>query len=214
LEGLFLATAEALIDVKGANLTPRLGNEHITFNMSNAIGLPLLSEHLETMNKISHCVRDMYVPDPIQFHITDKVAKQQNESEHCHYDVYQVVDGEARELGDKEKDKMDRDTLKPLPAHLKYVFLGKGKPFLVIISNKLCEYQEDELTLLKRYRVVIGYSILDMKGISSTVCTHRIYLNEGCVPTREHQTRLNSHLQEVVKKEILRLLAADIIYSI
>ena len=70
-----MATAGALIDVTGANLTLRLGNEQITFNMSNAIGLPVLSEHLETVNRISHCVRHMYVPNPVQFQSTEEVAK-------------------------------------------------------------------------------------------------------------------------------------------
>jgi hypothetical protein len=79
----------------------------------------------------------------------------------------------------------------------------------------LDEQQTEELiTLLKKDKAVIGYSIIDMKGISSEFCTHRIYLEENCVPTREHQRRLNPHLQEVVKKEILKLLSANIIYPI
>jgi hypothetical protein len=39
-------------------------------------------------------------------------------------------------------------------------------------------------------------------------------LEDGSKPTREHQRRLNPTLQEVVKKEILKLLTAGIIYPI
>lgn len=35
---------------------------------------------------------------------------------------------------------------------------------------------------------------------------HRIFLEDDVKPTREHQRRLNPHLQEVVKKEVLKLL--------
>jgi hypothetical protein len=68
--------------------------------------------------------------------------------------------------------------------------------------------------LLRKYKAVIGYSILDMKGINPEVYTHRIYIEENSVPTREHQRRVNPYLQEVVKKEIIRLLTAKIIYPI
>ena len=68
--------------------------------------------------------------------------------------------------------------------------------------------------VLQKYKDVIGYSIDDMKGINPAVCSHRIYLKERSVPIRESQRRLNPHLQEVVKKEILKLLSADIIYPI
>ena len=68
--------------------------------------------------------------------------------------------------------------------------------------------------LLQKYKDVIGYSIDDMKGINPVVCSHRIYLKESSVPIRESQRRLNPNLQEVVKKEILKLLSADIICPI
>ena len=98
---------------------------------------------------------------------------------------------------DKSEDLAE---LKQLPPHMKYTFLGKGKRFPVIMSNKLSDEQTEELlTLLRKYKSVIGYSILDMKGISLEICNHRIYLEDNCKPTREHQRRLNPHLQEVVK---------------
>jgi hypothetical protein len=43
---------------------------------------------------------------------------------------------------------------------------------------------------------------------------HRILLEEDHELSIEHQGRLNPNLQEVVKKEILKLLEANVIYLI
>ena len=70
------------------------------------------------------------------------------------------------------------------------------------------------LEVLKRYRSVIGYSIEDIKGIDPALCSHRIYLEEGSKPSREHQRRLNPKLRDLVKKEVLKVLSNNIIYTI
>jgi hypothetical protein len=45
----------------------------------------------------------------------------------------------------------------------------------VIISDKL-SYEETQklVATLEKYRLVIGYSLKDLKGISPSLCTHRI----------------------------------------
>ena len=50
------------------------------------------------------------------------------------------------------------------------------------------------------------------KGINPLVCTHHIYMEEKTKPIRQPQRRLNPHLQEVVRTEVLKLLQAGIIY--
>jgi len=61
---------------------------------------------------------------------------------------------------------------------------------------------------------VFGYSLQDLKGISPTVCTHRILIDPTKTPSREPQRRLNNVMREVVKKEVLKLLHAGIIYPV
>ncbi|CAA7037213.1 unnamed protein product [Microthlaspi erraticum] len=51
-------------------------------------------------------------------------------------------------------------------------------------------------------------------GISPTLCTHRIHLENESISSIEPQRRLNPNLKEVVKKEILKLLDAGVIYPI
>ena len=51
-----------------------------------------------------------------------------------------------------------------------------------------------------------GWKISDLKGISSLVCTHHIYMDEEAKLVRQPQRRLNPHMQEVVHPEVLKLL--------
>ncbi|CAN6579433.1 unnamed protein product [Malus baccata var. baccata] len=76
--------------------------------------------------------------------------------------------------------------LKPLPSHLKYVFLGEQETLPVIISSSLTAQEEDKLVrVLREYRTAIGWTLVDIKGISLTTCMHRILLEEGAKPSRE-----------------------------
>ena len=61
---------------------------------------------------------------------------------------------------------------------------------------------------------MIGYSINDLKGISPAFCTHRIQLEEQYKPVVEHQRRLSHAMRDVVKKEVIKLLIAEIIYPV
>ena len=70
--------------------------------------------------------------------------------------------------------------LKPLPSHLKYVFLGESSTFLVIISADLNEEQVKKfLRLLREHRKAIGWTLSDIKGISPSIYMHKINLEEN-----------------------------------
>jgi len=83
----------------------------------------------------------------------------------------------------------------------------------MIVSDKLSDDETQKVvTVLERHRSVIGYSLQDLKGISPTLYTHRIPIDPNCTSSREPQRRLNNAMREVVKKEVLKLLHARIIY--
>ena len=85
----------------------------------------------------------------------------------------------------------------------------------MIVSDELSpEETEKLLNLLKKHKKVIGYSINDLKGISPAFCTHRIQLEEQYKPVVEHQRRLIHAMRDVVKKEVIKLLNAGIIYPV
>ncbi|CAN6583778.1 unnamed protein product [Malus baccata var. baccata] len=105
--------------------------------------------------------------------------------------------------------------LKPLPSHLKYIFLGENETLPAIISSSLTAQEEEKLVrVLKEFKSALGWTLADIKGISPTTCMHHIFLEEGAKPTREAQRRLNPPMMEVVKKEIIKLLDCGVIYPI
>ncbi|RVW33244.1 Pol polyprotein [Vitis vinifera] len=113
------------------------------------------------------------------------------------------------------KDAILKLELKTLPAELKYAYLEEGNKVPVVISSSLTVSQEDNLLrILRKHKKAIGWQISDLKGISPLICTHHIYMEEGAKPTRQPQRRLNPHMQEVVRAEVLKLLQAGIIYPI
>jgi hypothetical protein len=105
--------------------------------------------------------------------------------------------------------------LKQLPPGLQYVFLNGDRETPVIISDKLSNDETRRLVAtLEKYRSAIGYSLKDLKGISPSLCTHRIPMEQDHKPIHEHQQQLNNAMREVVKKEVLKLLKARVIYPI
>ncbi|KAM1557152.1 hypothetical protein ACFX10_040615 [Malus domestica] len=105
--------------------------------------------------------------------------------------------------------------LKPLPSHLKYIFLGENETLPAIISSSLTAQEEEKLVrVLKEFKSALGWTLADIKGISPTTCMHHIFLEEGAKPTREAQRRLNPLMMEVVKNEIIKLLDCGVIYPI
>ncbi|RVW71842.1 Retrovirus-related Pol polyprotein from transposon 17.6 [Vitis vinifera] len=139
--------------------------------------------------------------------------------EHCNQNMQDklnesLVDFEEEEEAAAEKE-IPKLNLKPLPVELKYTYLEENNQCPVVISSSLTSHQENCLMeVLKRCKKAIGWQISDLKGISPLVCTHHIYMEEEAKPIRQLQRRLNPHLQEVVRAEVLKLLQAGIIYPI
>ena len=105
--------------------------------------------------------------------------------------------------------------MKELPSHLKYEFLVPKKRKPVIISTTLTEAEEQNLlVILRKYKEAIAWSIEDLKGISPSICMHKILLDDNAKTYIEHQRRLNPVMKEVVRKEVLKWLNTGFIYAI
>lgn len=105
--------------------------------------------------------------------------------------------------------------LKQLPPHLRYAYLGESSTLPVIISSTVSEVEEEKLLrVLRENKTAIGWSIADIKGISPSICMHKILMEEKFKPSIDGQRRLNPHMKEVVRAEVLKLLDAGIIYPI
>ncbi|XP_071687914.1 uncharacterized protein [Rutidosis leptorrhynchoides] len=99
--------------------------------------------------------------------------------------------------------------LKELPSHLEYVFLKDNFEFPVIISSELSKNQKDQLLeVLKKHKKAFAWKTSDILRIDPTFCTHKILLEENAKPVIQRQRRLNPNMEEVIKKEVLKLLDA------
>ena len=114
-----------------------------------------------------------------------------------------------------KKIQAQKDDYKGIAEHLKYAFVQPKQAKLIIISTGLTELEEQKLLEnLRKYKEAIAWSIKDLKGISPSICMHKILLEENAKTYIEHQRRMNPVMKEVVKKEVLKWINAGFIYAI
>ena len=105
--------------------------------------------------------------------------------------------------------------LKQLPTHLKYVFLEENGEKPVIISNHLSKEEQQKLIkVLMANKEAIGWTFVDLKGISPAYCMHKIHMEQDFKPVAQPPRLLNPSMKEVVRKEVQKLLEAGMIYPI
>ncbi|XP_057250651.1 uncharacterized protein LOC130591373 [Beta vulgaris subsp. vulgaris] len=226
----FLHIVGVVIDVKNGKLTLSVGDDQVTFNLSTAVKSPMLEEKCYSIDVVDVICHDNMPQalsgDPLKAvlcldffsyevsiwsneiaAIEKALASEEVDLSECHK-IKRLVQSACN-------TEVKKPELKPLPSHLKYVFFDEHELNLVIVSAALDNCQLSQLlTVLKTHKKVIGYSIDDLKGISPDFCMHRIHLEDDHKSCIQPQRRLNPNMQEVVKKEVMELLDACIIYSI
>nr|GEY69655.1 reverse transcriptase domain-containing protein [Tanacetum cinerariifolium] len=112
-------------------------------------------------------------------------------------------------------DKPPEVELKDLPPHLEYVFLEGDDKLPVIIAKDLSDEEKTALiTVLKSHKRAIAWKLSDIKGINPEFFTHKILMEDDFEPTVQHQRRVNPKIYNVIKKDVLKLLDAGLIYYI
>ncbi|RDY10459.1 Retrovirus-related Pol polyprotein from transposon 17.6, partial [Mucuna pruriens] len=101
-----------------------------------------------------------------------------------------------------------------------------GRPFLMTARTKidvhartlLMEFgdnlEKKLLQVLRQHKKALGWRLLDLPRINPSICMHKILMKEEACPIRKQQKRMNLTILDVVKKEVMKLLAAGIIYPI
>ncbi|KAJ9545398.1 hypothetical protein OSB04_025105 [Centaurea solstitialis] len=214
----FLATGRTLIDVQKGELTMRVHDQEVTFNVFNSLRYPDDREDCSILTVIETWCENESRREALG------IVESENDSdeEDCEEIVMpeEIFAFETLEIEDRKTLVPSLDVapdleLKQLPSHLKYAFLEHPGKLPVIISSSLDPDQEDKLVqMLKQHKKVIAWTIADIKGISPTICQHKIILEDKNFTSVEPQRRLNPVMKEVVKKEILKWLDAGIIYPI
>ncbi|GJS73061.1 reverse transcriptase domain-containing protein [Tanacetum coccineum] len=105
--------------------------------------------------------------------------------------------------------------LNDLPSYLEYAFLEGTDKLPVIIFKELKDEEKAALLIvLKSHKRAIAWKISDIKGIDPSFCTHMILMEDDFKPAIQHQRRVNPKIHEVIKKEVIKLLDAGLIYPI
>ena len=228
----FLATGAALIDMQKGVLTLRVGEEAADFNLLQSL------KSLDTDREDYKFVDDVYLNNSDCSHdCNDQLLINEKEmnfqypesvnsdflhiSLHSTENVMSLKQNDMTKGDNSEEKEFHQKTsaeglvLKELPSHLKYAYLELPRSKPVIISARLCYAEEQKLLEnLKKYQESIAWSIDELKGISPSICMHKILLEENAKPSVEHQRRLNPVMKEVVRKEVLKWLNAGFIYAI
>jgi hypothetical protein len=167
---------------------------------------------------VNHVAKDELEEDLLQQVMTTTLEEEL--SPPCLDDVakyFCLVEEEAefQDLEQEVKPETSSVLLKQLPSEMQYVFLNGDRETPVIICDKLSNDETQRLVAtLEKYQSVIGYSLKDLKGISLSLCTHHIPMEQEHKPVHEHQRLLSNAMREVVKNEVLKLLKVVVIYPI
>nr|GFB03832.1 DNA-directed DNA polymerase [Tanacetum cinerariifolium] len=170
----FLRIGRALIDVYREEITLRVNDKAVTFNLNQTTRYSSTYDDL-SLNRIDiiDVAREEYAQE-----IFGEVAKAKSSIE------------ELLEL-----------ELKDLPSHLEYAYL-EGVDKLPVIIAKYLKIDEKEalLKVLKSHKRAIAYKSTDIKGIDPRFYTHKILMEEDYKPTVQSQRRVNPKIYEEVKR--------------
>ncbi|KAL5562825.1 hypothetical protein UlMin_032572 [Ulmus minor] len=214
----FLATGRTLIDVQNGELTMRVQDEHVTFNVFQSMKFPSDMEECSVISVADSLVAEQLercCEDSLQSTmLDDSNLEDEIEEEWAWIETkqgigkqkmqFESLDTSSREfkLPKLSVDESPALELKPLPSHLRYAYLGDLSTLSVIISALLTKEQEIQLLeVLKKFKKAIGWTLADIKGISPSFCMHKILLEDNEKGSIEAQRRLNPVMKEVVKKE-------------
>nr|GEZ34321.1 reverse transcriptase domain-containing protein [Tanacetum cinerariifolium] len=232
----FLKTSRALIDVHKGELTLRIGNEAITYNLDQTSRYSANYDQI-TANKID-------VADEACEEYSQEALEDDPELDPSYYDPEgdilsleailnsdpspplpnheQSVPSFKEELNSCEaktiKSSIDEPPeveLKDLPPHLEHAFLEGDNKLPVIIAKELGDEEKAALIkVLKSHKRAIAWKLFDIQGINPEFYTHKILMEEDYKPAVQHQRRVNPKIHDVIKKEVEKLLDAGLIYPI
>ncbi|XP_038895776.1 uncharacterized protein LOC120083939 [Benincasa hispida] len=160
----FLATEKVLIDVHKGELTMRVDNQEVKFNVLNTLKFPDNEEY--QLNKID-------LPEEEATQVCEVLALEES--------IKKLEPPSPSERQTKPTcpslEEPPELELKPLPNHLKYAFLGSNNTLPIIISVNLSEPNEYSLLqMLQEHMWAIEWTLADIRGINPSYYMHKIRL--------------------------------------
>nr|GEU35747.1 reverse transcriptase domain-containing protein [Tanacetum cinerariifolium] len=237
----FLRIVRALIDFYGEEITLQVNDKAVTFNLNQTMRYSSTYDDL-SINQIDiiDVAREEYAQEMLSFSNNSSGGNPTSTSESILSDsslsltsfegsdfilkdikAYlkdESISPEIDHADSKAKSSIEEPPeleLKDLPLHLEYAYL-EGVDKLPVIIAKDLKYNEKEalLKVLKSQKRAIAWKTTDIKGIDPRFCKHKILIEEDYKPAMQSQRRANPKIHEVIKKEVIKLLDAEMIYPI
>nr|GEY93365.1 DNA-directed DNA polymerase [Tanacetum cinerariifolium] len=226
----FLRIGRALIDVYEEEITLRVNDESITFNLNQT--MKYSSTYDDTsMNRVDviDIASEEFEKDVLDFQYNPKSSSHTldsddliSENDSCKEPLVKSSSPTLTPFRETEESKEKSSVeeppeleLKELPSHLEYAFLeGFNKLPVIIAKNLKNDEKEALINVLKSYKRAISWKISDIKGIDPRFCTHKILMKDDYKPAVQSQRRVNPKIHDVIKKEVIKLLDAGMIYPI
>nr|GEW93783.1 reverse transcriptase domain-containing protein [Tanacetum cinerariifolium] len=210
----FLRTGHVLIDVYGEEITLRVNAESVTFNLNQTMRYSSMCDdnsvnRVDVIDNASGINNSFYDPEGDILYL----EKFLNE------DPLQLPPMDLKQAEKtKEKSSIEEPPeleMKELPSHLEYAFLEDTEKLPVIIAKDLKDVEKEALIkVLKSRKRAIAWKISDIKGIDPRFYTHKILMEEDYKPEVQSQRRVNPNIHDIIKKEVIKLLDAGMIYPI
>nr|GEU50141.1 reverse transcriptase domain-containing protein [Tanacetum cinerariifolium] len=195
-------TGKALIDVYAGELTLRVNNEAVTFNLDqtskySANYNDMMANRIDGINMAydptSREVDHSYYDTKGDILLLEEFLNDDPSLPHPTQGMYLPQIRKELQICEAKNDKSLIDEppevkLKDLPPHLEYAFLEGDDKLPVIIAKDLSV--EEKAALIK------------------------ILMEDDFEPVVQHQRRVNPKIRDVIKKEVLKLLDAGLIYPI
>ncbi|GKE29339.1 reverse transcriptase domain-containing protein [Tanacetum coccineum] len=235
----FLHTADVVIQVKQKQLNLRVGTERMIFHIDSAMkhsnsndgtcfSIDVIDEILEEDfdaildkgSKILHSIEGTILEEKVFAEFDEFMAMTVDENSESDSDENEpkfkkITFNTDHKIKTSLEDPPSDLELKPLLDNLEYVFLEKPYFLLVIISSQLFEQNKNKLVyVLKSHKQAFAWKTTNIPRICPSFYKHKIQLLDDKKPVVQKQIRLNPNMQEVVKKEIVKLLDTGIIYPI
>lgn len=75
----------------------------------------------------------------------------------------------------------------------------------MIVAAELSDVETNKLLRVQRQHMrVIGWTLVDIKGISPSTFMHSILMEDGIKPSIYAQRRLNPIMKDVARKEVVK----------
>nr|GEW13635.1 DNA-directed DNA polymerase [Tanacetum cinerariifolium] len=208
----FLRTGRALIDVYGEEITLRVNDESVTFNLNQTMRYSLTYDD-NSVNRVDviNIVCEEFVQDVLDFQYNTKssnptLVSNPSISERIdnsfydpkgdilylekllNEDPFQLPSMDLKQVEETKAESSIEEPpeleLKELPSHLEYAFLEESDKLPVIIAKDLKDIEKEAL------------------------------IKEYYKPTVQSQRRINPKIHDVIKKEVIKLLDVGMIYPI